>query len=401
MPVIVQLPSAAFDAFSRQRVSSPDTVFDASFQYDLQPFVFETAVTGTGAVTHAPAYSSAQLAIGAGAGTAAVQSRAYHRYIPGKSQLVLMTAVMGAHVVGSVARMGYYDADNGIFLERDGTGHVHVVRRSNTTGVVVEERVEQNRWNLTDLRGSKGADEPTLDLTKSVILVIDLQWLGMGRVRIGFDIGGEIWYVHEFRHANVLAVPYIRTANLPVRWSVTGTAATTMLATCCAVISEGGADRYLAYQFAYNRAVITANNGTATYAFSIRPKATFNALVNRSLIRPAAFDCMVTGNYPVLVEVYHGTAIGGAPSWTNMNASSGLQVDLGGTPSGGTKVLSFWAASTTSGSVSRAAVEKLYTARYPLTLDIAGTGYTNLTVYVTAIGGTSTCYPGLAWEEVR
>lgn len=147
--------------------------------------------------------------------------------------------------------------------------------------------------------------------------------------------------------------------------------------------------------------MVTAANGTATYAFSVRPAPTFNAITNRALLRPLAFDCLVTGNYPVLVEVYHGTTVGGTPSWAAMNSSSALQVDTAGTPSGGVKVASFWAPGSTASSASRQSVEKSYTARYPLTLNIAGTGYTNLTVYVTAIGGTSTCYPGLAWEEVR
>jgi hypothetical protein len=221
----------------------------------------------------------------------------------------------------------------------------------------------------------------------------------MGRVRVGFDIGGAIVYVHEFLNANVLAVPYMKTANLPIRWEITGGTAASMLATCSSVSSEGGSDRFLSYQFAYNRAVVTAGNGTQTYAFSIRPKATFNSITNRTLIRPISVDCMVTGDRPVEVEVYYGTTVGGTPSWGDMNTTySGLQVDTAGTVTGGVKIDQFWVTATAQ---SKSSVNRSFSARYPLTLDIAGTGYNNMTVFVTAIGGTSTCYPGITWEEVR
>ena len=38
----------------------------------------------------------------------------------------------------------------------------------------------------------------------------------MGRVRCGFDVAGVIYYAHEFLNANVLAVPYMQTASLPI-----------------------------------------------------------------------------------------------------------------------------------------------------------------------------------------
>jgi hypothetical protein len=226
-----------------------------------------------------------------------------------------------------------------------------------------------------------------------------MQWLGMGRVRVGFDFGGQIIYVHEFNNANNLTVPYMKTAHLPIRWEIKGNGVATMYATCGSVQSEGGADRHYSYQFSYNRAVITAGSGTQTYAFSIRPKLTFNSIVNRLFIRPTLFDCLVTGTPPVLTEIYYGTAVGGAPSWTDMNATfSALQVDTAGTPSGGLKVAQFWTPGTKDAGQQ---VRSTFSGRYPLTLDIAGTGYNHITVYVTGIGATSTCYPGLHWDEVR
>ncbi len=240
------------DAFSRLRVSTPVGLFDSSFQYDLQPLLYYTVTANSGTVTHTAAYSSAKLSTAAVASSSALlQSKQYHRYIPAKSQLVVMTQIMGAAVAGITRRAGYFDDNDGVFLEQNGITDVALVRRTSTSGSPVDNRVVQASWNLDPLNGA-GPSGITLDLSKASILVIDLQWLGMGRIRVGFDIGGIIVYVHEFLNANVLTVPYMKTANLPVRWSASGNGVSDMYATCAAVISEGGTefDRGLCTQLA-------------------------------------------------------------------------------------------------------------------------------------------------------
>lgn len=390
---------ANLDAFSRLRTSNIDTIFDSSFQYDLQPLIYQALTANSGTIVHDANKVSAAVSTAASAGSSAIlQSKQYHRYIPGKSQLIVQTQVVGAAVANVVKRCGYFDENNGIFLEQNGTTDVAFVRRTKVSGSIVDNRVVQASWNLDPLNGS-GPSGLTLNLSKASILIMDLQWLGMGRVRIGFDINGQIVYAHQFLNANVLDVPYMQTANLPVRWEVAGNGIATMYATCASVNSEGGADKFFGYEFAYNRAVVTAGSATQTYAFSVRPRATFNSITNRMWIRPLSFDCMVTGNNPVLVEIYYGTAIAGTPSWGDAaGTSAGLEVDTAGTPSGGVKVAAFWSPAT---SQQKSAADRNFSARYPLTLDIAGTGYNHITVYVTAYGGTSTCYPGVCWEEVR
>lgn len=390
---------ANLDAFSRLRTSNIDTVFDSSFQYDLQPLIYQALVANSATITHDANKVSAALTTAATPGSSAIlQTKQYHRYIPGKGQLIVQSQVVGAAVANVVKRIGYFDASNGVFLEQNGTTDVAFVRRTKVSGSIVDNRVVQADWNIDTMDGN-GPSGILLDLSKASILVMDLQWLGMGRVRMGFDIDGTIKYAHEFLNANVLDVPYMQTGNLPIRWEAAGNGVSTMYATCCSVNSEGGADKFFGYQFAYNRASVTAGNGTQAYAFSVRPKATFNSITNRMWIRPLAFDCMVTGNSPVLVEIYYGGAVAGTPSWGDLNATySGLQVDTAGTPSGGVLVSSFFVASSTQ---SKGDASKNFSARYPLTLDIAGTGYNHITVYVTGQGATSACRPGLSWEEVR
>jgi hypothetical protein len=139
------------------------------------------------------------------------QSKRYITYQPGKSLLVFMTGVLHTAVnTGITARMGFFDnhADktidsggNGIFVEYSG-GNYYLVLRSYVTGSQVDTKILKSAWNLDKMDGS-GPSSITMDFTKAQILAIDLEWLGVGRVRVGFVIGGSIYYVHEFLHANL------------------------------------------------------------------------------------------------------------------------------------------------------------------------------------------------------
>jgi len=394
---------ANLDAFSRLRVSDPVTIFDSNFQYNLAPLIYQQVVAGAGTVAHSPNNSSAVLSVtGTGGDSAILQSKAYHRYIPGKSQLVILTTVLGAAAANVRKRVGYFDNNDGIFLEQNGTTDVAFTLRTSTSGAPSDaNRVTQTNWNIDPLNGT-GRSGLILDLSKAQIVVFEFQWLGMGRARVGFDINGRIYMVHQFLNANNLSTVYMRTANLPTRWSISesgGVGVGTMLATCASVQSEGGAGYHTGYQFAYDRASVTAASGVQTYAFSIRAKSTFNSIANRMFLKILKMHCLVTGADPVIMEAYYNTTVGGAPSWTDLEATySGLQVDTAGTPSGGFKVGSIRVPAT---SQVDGAVSEEFAARFPVVLDYAGTGYYIMTFYVTGIGGASACRPGIHWEEVR
>lgn len=391
---------ANLDAFSRLRVSEPVGVFDSTFQYDLQPVLFYQTVANGGAVAHSAANASAVLSLaGTAGGSAILQSKAYHRYIPAKSQLVAITGTFGAAVPGVVRRVGYFDASDGVFFEQTAAGAHRLVRRTSTSGSPVDNGVEQASWNLDKLDG-KGPSRHTFDPTKNYILVIDLQWLGMGRVRVGFDIGGQIVYCHEFLNAQVLTTVYMRTANLPVRWETSGDAAASMLATCSAVISEGGREQDRGFPFSSsNTTAITAASGARTALMCLRPAATFNSIVNRIQIALDEFAALVTGNNPVKLELLYGATVSGG-SWAVTDASSAAEINLGATyGSGGTVIGSLYVPATAANKFAQQ--QALPAARLPITLDPAGANPRVVALVATGLGGTSATWGRLSWRELR
>jgi hypothetical protein len=247
--------SASTDAFGRLRVSNPKTLFDSKQIFDdadiansaeNQPLFFDNQETSGGGTTttFTPNSSATSINVGATtAGTRVRQTKMRFNYQPGKSQLIFNTFVMGAQASGITKREGLYDENDGVFLEDNGSEY-RFVRRTSTSGSPVDNVISQANWNLDTMDGN-GASGINLDFTKTQILITDFEWLGVGRVRIGFVIDGLVYYAHEFLNTNNLAVVYMQTPNLPLRSEISndGTGvASSLIQICSSVISEGGQD---------------------------------------------------------------------------------------------------------------------------------------------------------------
>jgi hypothetical protein len=244
-----------YDAFDRMRVSEPVTLFEDNPIFDKSPSVWDETLTGGATSTHnANSYISMVVS---GAGDSVIrQTYEYVDYQPGKSKLSLFTGVLNrTPTAGVVCRMGQYDdfnnktvvagGGNGHFFEMDGTT-INIVQRTGLSGSVgpgnYDTRVPQINWNIDRLDGTGPS---TLvwdanDFANDRLFVIDLQWLGIGRVRMGIYIAGHIHYLHEFYNTQY-AEPYNRMEKLPIRYEISSTSgAGEMRQVCSTVLSEGG-----------------------------------------------------------------------------------------------------------------------------------------------------------------
>lgn len=227
-----------FDAFGRLRVSHPYTLFDSHHRYKTSE-KFYSNVTGNATITYSNSESSVLLNVTQTSGDGAYQeSKCVFNYQPGKSLLTLNTFVMAPAKTGLTQRIGYFGTDNGYYIEQaDST--ISFVERSSGTSTATQQSV----WNGDRLDGT-GPSKLVLDLTKSQILYIDIEWLGVGSVRVGFVINGQFILCHTFHHANVIPKAYMTTGCLPVRYEIFNTSGTSSSSTlkqiCSTVLSEGG-----------------------------------------------------------------------------------------------------------------------------------------------------------------
>ena len=245
----------AMDAFGKLRVTMPSTLLDVRFpsngttpQVTQNQLVVNTYVSPGGWGVGAPVNGTLLLsATGAFPGVALSQSRNFIAYQPGKSLLMLFSGVFKPANNTYNSAVGLFDTDvttplpgyvkNGVHLSfTAGVPSVNITAAGSTTSF------PQSAWNIDKMNGS-GPSKLMLDFSKCQLFVIDLEWLGVGRVRFGFYAFGRIQYCHQVTNINALTGPYTPSIDLPVSymlWSAAPVLGTTLTQICATVISEGG-----------------------------------------------------------------------------------------------------------------------------------------------------------------
>lgn len=310
-----------YDAFNRLRTSHTETIFEATAYYGDEEESFLPAVLANGGTaTHLPLESSWALTTTAAIGSSvSVQTHQYVSYHPGKSHLVLMTAVFEPKV-NVDQRVGLFNGDNGAFFEMIGT-EIGVVIRTFTSGSEVNNRVAQDDWNIDKLDGD-GATGITLDPSKAQIFVIDLQWLGAGRVRFGFSIGGKIIYCHEELHANIDDKVYMTSLELPLKYEIVNTGPTsgptTLKQICSTVITEGDINprRGLPRTWSPGTTSMLVPDTTALPMVSFQMQNPYLGKYNKSeAILTDVQTIAATDNRPILMTFIKNATLTGPTDW--------------------------------------------------------------------------------------
>lgn len=331
--------NTASDAFGRTRISEPYTLFDSQNRY-IDGDQFASKTSGGGSVTYVANESSFNLALPTTSGAYVYrQSRTVQLYQPGKSLLVLNTFAMATPRTNLRQRVGYFTSGNGIYFEADGTG-LYMVIRSSVSGTPVPTRIAQADWNQDPMDGT-GPSGITLDPSRTQIFWCDIEWLGVGSVRVGFVINGIFYICHVFNHANQQTAVYMTTASLNCRYEIenTGTTAagSTMKQICSTVISEGGYTPMPTVQ--YVRSSLPAQ--TLGPDDTIEPLASIklNPAYPDAVVLPAAVDFLTTSVvYGEILLIQGGTLTNA--SFANV-ANSVVQTDVSANAiSGGTIVYS-------------------------------------------------------------
>ena len=397
-----RFPNYVIDGFSRMRVSVPAYRFDSQFTYGADSDLWAQAATNA-TIAHDATNRMVSLTTTASTNASAVvQSGYYAPYTPGRSQLCFITFLMGdPPATDGFQRVGYFDGSNGVYLEQSSTG-IRFVLQSTTDGGT--DSVEQADWNYDPMDGT-GPSGLTLDLTKSQIFVCQIQALYVGTLGVAFDIDGEYILVHQFRHSNRVADPYLAYASLPVRYEVGGTTSTgspvVINAICSTVISEGGQEikDIPGRNFKADRGITTVNVTTRRPILSIRATSTINSLANHAIAAIQSIQVYADAN-PALIElVRNPTALTGA-SWTAVDAvTSGIEYDTAATAiTGGKTVATAYisAANKVNAIVGADVLGKVFLAYEALN----GTPDT-FSIVATGFGGASTMLAGINWKEIR
>jgi hypothetical protein len=344
----------AVDAFGRARVSSPLTLFDSSHRY-RDNNLWSTSNTAGGTYAFSTNEGLVNLNVSTATDAEVVrETTKVFSYQPGKSLQIMNTFAFNTAKANLRQRVGYYGAKNGFYLELDGTT-LSFVERTYVSGGLQETRVSQANWNIDKLDGV-GASLLTLDITKAQILWMDIEWLGVGCVRLGFVIDGKFIHCHTFYHSNLVTTTYITTASLPCRYEIKNTGTTsgssTLKQICTSVISEGGYE-LRGLQQAIGTAIGAPRDLTTVNTYypvvSIRLKASpdrLDAIVILTALSILGITNNANYNWRVVAS---GTTTGG--TWTTAGDDSAVEYNLTGTSFAGGRILaSGWTSGSNQGS---------------------------------------------------
>lgn len=401
----------ATDAFGRARVSNPFTVFDSNFRYSDNPTKWNGATTGSGSVTYLANESTISLNVGTTLGDSVVrETKRVFNYQPGKSLLIMNTFVMNQPKNNLRQRVGFFGAQNGIYFEceTDGAGltTLNLTIRKYTAGFAddTSERVGQSSWNGDQLTGAGGASNPSgieLDVTKSQIFWMDVEWLGVGTVRAGFVIDGEFIVCHRFHHANIFDKVYMTTASLPIRYEITNLDSTSgsssLKQICSTVISEGG---YASTS--RSRSASNTLSGTAVSQTVFTPLISIRLKSSRldGVVYPARLDVFGRQSNPYKWAVIVGGTLtnAGTPTWIDVGSDSSVEYNLDATTITGGNVIDqgIFVGNAIGGPISATPVGATQDVQLGRLLD--GTAEI-FTVAAIATNNNDTAVCSLVWEE--
>lgn len=391
------------DAFGRARSSQPVTLFD-SFHRFGENGKFATANNAGGTYSWSSNTATIDCTVSTTSGAyVRRESKRVFAYQPGKSLQILETFVMNPAKANLRQRVGYFDTENGFFLERDGST-IQFVKRSKVTGAVIDTPVTQANWNIDKLDGT-GPSLLTLDLDNPQILFIDIEWLGVGSVRMGFVINGQFVWCHSFHHANVSSAPkgaYMQTACLPLRTEIENTSTTSSPSTlkliCATVISEGGyqlqgASRSFGQDPTSSFRLTTIGTYYPVLSFRLHPDRL------NSVVIPKDFDVLPINNGNYKYKLLYNPTLTGAV-WANTSATSSIQYNsnTAATVSGGIEMLGGYLTATTQASSSFKLADSLWA--YQFERDSFTNTPIPLTLAIMSDTATTNVAATMVWEEI-
>jgi len=343
--------ATATDAFGRLRVAETFTLGDYKHIYAIDPNFLDVKANG-GDIQFTANKAAATMTTTSNVASSAVhQTKFYHHYQPGKSQVIFSSVCFGYAQQNVTKRTGYFDDRDGIYFEQVGgttangtdNGTLNFVVRSYTGGSASEatvgnykRRVPQSEWNIDPCDGT-GPSKFNINTSKTQLVYIDFQWLGVGRIRCGFVHNGQIILAHEYYCSNELAEVYMSNPNLPVRCEIRNTGTTTggsMDQICSTVMSEGGYVESGIDWAITSPAIRTsiAPGGRRFPLMAIRLKNSFQGYPNRISVRPNTIGIFAQSGdcYYELIKLSNASQLtttlnGGTLTWTDADNDSGVQ----------------------------------------------------------------------------
>jgi len=234
--------SPNLDAFGRLRTSSVTSLLEYKHVSDKLPLVINEVTAGTATSIFDPLNAQVVMSTSATNDYVIRQGKSRGIYQPGKSQIVESSFSNFQLETNVIKRVGYFTSSttapynsilDGFVLESNGqtnTISFQIWQSGSTT-----YSASTTSWLTTDYNVTN------IDWSKSQLMFIDYQWLGVGRTRFGLVIDGEVKIFTTYTAANTINHVYMKSANQPIRYEIrqVGSGSGTLNMICSQISMEG------------------------------------------------------------------------------------------------------------------------------------------------------------------
>lgn len=261
--------SNSFSSLGRLYVQNPYEVIQMKFDTNNQLDFYDYSYTNAGVSVNNNT-STLEL-VSTGAQTRQFQTKNKAYYEAGKSTEIYFTArLFDATNANSETRIGLFDNNDGLFIGYNGaTNDIQIVRRTSTSGSVVNNVIPRTSFNLNTLNG--------FDFSKFQVFHIHFLYLGYAYFHFALIHNGQIIKFHEEFFTNNSTVPYLKSPSLPFRAECITTVGTqTLRSTCASVNIESGYDLVQKSFNINNGLVLKTVTNAETVLLLIRINPTFN-----------------------------------------------------------------------------------------------------------------------------
>lgn len=305
------------DGFGRLRISQNTSVLDIKHTYDKNPLLISEATGGTATSIYNKENARVRMSTSTNNDFVVRQSKTCPIYQPGKSQLFEASFNNLAIETNIIKRVGgftsttgtpYNTTFDGFFLESNGiTNEISFqIWKSGTTIYSAATTV----WDSSEIEVS------TIDLTKSQLIFIDYQWLGVGRMRFGMVFDGKVYYLTDHTSTNTENTVYMSSANQPIRYEIrqNGVGSGYFDMICSSYSSEGPLVNglYKITSIIHDTSTTLSTSGVKYPFIGFRLRESYRA-ANTDMIN---FNILNTSNDNYVGTVEFNPTLSSTPTWT-------------------------------------------------------------------------------------
>lgn len=373
-------------------VANATSVFEHFYKSGLGPNVWTSATSGGATESFHASKRIAELTVPTTSGAYVYrQTRKRFRYYPGRAVQASMTFNPNGTQANIRKRFGYFDVNDGMFLEFNGTDIRFIVRTSGSGAPVDSIVIPRSSWY--DPLDGTGPSGQTIDFTKTIFMMIEFLWQGAGYVKLSFLQGRRQLIAVErnfFGSINGITEPYIANPTLPFRVEIENTATSTgtTIGHICSALRVYVDNLIEGIPVAINNGII-GKSVTNTPVLSLRVRSS----TPTRLIELTSADCFIGGNNTAYVNIYLNPTLTGAV-WTQMGSCS--EYDISAT--------SFTGGALIGSGIIRGNTPISLSNLIPYINNVLGEDINGVkdivTIVVQSFSGTITANATLEWKEI-